>query len=59
MVKSIDTRELEDTIINAITPAYTIFSMLVSGEEIDISHIKNAKSRLADIRVYLKGLVND
>ena len=59
MVKSIDTRELEDTIINAITPAYTIFSMLVSCEEIDISHIKNAKSRLADIRVYLKWLVND
>lgn len=59
MIKSIDTRELEDTIINAITPAYTIFSMLVSGEEINVSHIKNAKNRLADVRVYLRGLVND
>ena len=56
MVKNIDIMELEDVIINAITPSYIMFDMLLNGNNVDSSLIVKAKNRLFDIRKYIEGL---
>lgn len=55
-MKSIYIKELEDKILNAITPAHIVFDMLLSGDSIDSSYIVKAKNRLFDIRKYIEGL---
>lgn len=54
--KNIDLSELEDIVINAITPAHITLSILTNGKEIDVKYVIKAKYRIDEAVNYIRSL---
>ena len=54
--KKIDISELEDIVINAMSPAHVVLDILSQGKEIDIKYIERAKQRIGEASDYIRSL---
>lgn len=54
--KNIDISELEDIVINAISPAHIALDILSQGKEIDLKYIERAKKRIGEASDYIRSL---
>lgn len=56
MFKRIDLSELEDIVINAITPAHIALDILTKGQKVDFKYIQSAKDRIDEAVKYIRSL---
>lgn len=59
MERNVNLSEMEDVVINAISPAHMVLGILLEGGEIDIIHLEKAKNKLLEIKTYIRRLRGD